>query len=323
MTDRPPTVHGIHHVTCIAGDPQRNVDFYTGVLGLRMVKRSVNQDAPDTYHLFYADGEGRPGTDMTFFPWPDMRPARRGTGHAMEVGFAVPEGSLGWWRDRLRDPSSGVGSSLGEPEERHGEPALTLRDPDGLPLVLVESADPIDTMPWAASPVPEERQLRGFHGVRLLERDLDRTGRFLTEVLGFEPAGRQGDWHRFGAAGGGGSRWVEVREEPGGGLGGWGTGGVHHVAFRVEDDAEQLAVRERVAEVGVSPTAVIDRFWFHSVYFREPGGVLFELATEGPGFTADEDLAHLGEELILPPWLEPRRSEIEASLQPLRYEPGV
>jgi glyoxalase family protein len=325
MTGPAPTpqgVHGIHHVTCIAGDPQRNLDFYTGVLGLRMVKRSVNQDAPDTYHLFYADGEGRPGTDLTFFPWPDMRPARRGTGHALEVGFSVPEGSLDWWAERLAGAPGSVGGTLGEPEERHGERALTLRDPDGLPLVLVEASDPLDTVPWAESPVPEERQLRGFHGVRLLESDLDTTARFLTEVLGFEAAGRQGDWYRFGAGGGGASRWIEVREQPGGERGAWGTGGVHHVAFRVEDDGEQLAVRERVARVGVAPTAVIDRFWFHSVYFREPGGVLFELATEGPGFTADEDLAHLGEELILPPWLEPQRAEIEAGLQPLRYEPG-
>lgn len=322
MTDDSPTVHGIHHVTCIAGEPQRNLDFYTDVLGLRLVKRSVNQDMPETYHLFYADGEGRPGTDLTFFPWPDMRPATRGTGHALEVGFAVAEGSLGYWAERFAGAQGGVAATVGEPERRFGARALTFRDPDGLPLVLVESGDPLDTAPWSESPVPERHQLRGFHGVRLLERDPEATAGFLTDVLGFGAAGEEGGWRRFGADGGGAGRWIEVRGEPAGRLGAWGTGGVHHVAFRVEDEAEQLAVRAQVAAAGVPPTAVIDRFWFQSVYFREPGGVLFELATEGPGFTADEDMAHLGEALILPPWLESRRGEIEASLQPLRYEPG-
>jgi glyoxalase family protein len=308
------SAHGIHHVTCIAGDPQENLDFYTGVLGLRLVKRSVNQDVPDTYHLFYADGEGRPGTDLTFFPWPEMRPAAKGTGHAVEVGFAVPEGSLGYWADRL----AGAGVAVGEPERRFGEAVLALRDPHGLDLSLTETSESLDTAPWTRSPVPEERQIRGFHGVRLLERDLARTAGFLTGVLGFSAAGEEGGWHRFAAGGGGASRRVEVREVPDGRLGAWGTGGVHHVAFRVQDDAEQLALRERVAAAGVPPTPVIDRFWFRSVYFREPGGVLFELATEGPGFTADEDLMHLGERLILPPWLEPDRPKIEAALQPLR-----
>jgi glyoxalase family protein len=308
------SAHGIHHVTCIAGDPQENLDFYTGVLGLRLVKRSVNQDVPDTYHLFYADGEGRPGTDLTFFPWPEMRPAAKGTGHAVEVGFAVPEGSLGYWADRL----AGAGVAVGEPERRFGEAVLALRDPHGLDLSLTETSESLDTAPWTRSPVPEERQIRGFHGVRLLERDLARTAGFLTGVLGFSAAGEEGGWHRFAAGGGGASRRVEVREVPDGRLGAWGTGGVHHVAFRVQDDAEQLALRERVAAAGVPPTPVIDRFWFRSVYFREPGGVLFELATEDPGFTADEDLMHLGERLILPPWLEPDRSKIEAALQPLR-----
>jgi glyoxalase family protein len=309
-----PSAHGIHHVTAIAGDPQENLEFYTGVLGLRLVKRSVNQDAPDTYHLFYADGEGRPGTDLTFFPWPEMRPAAKGTGHAVEVGFAVPEGSLGYWADRL----AGAGVAVGEPERRFGEAVLALRDPHGLDLSLTETSESLDTAPWTRSPVPEERQIRGFHGVRLLERDLARTAGFLTGVLGFSAAGEEGGWHRFAAGGGGASRRVEVREVPDGRLGAWGTGGVHHVAFRVQDDAEQLALRERVAAAGVPPTPVIDRFWFRSVYFREPGGVLFELATEGPGFTADEDLMHLGERLILPPWLEPDRPKIEAALQPLR-----
>lgn len=308
-----PSTHGIHHVTAIAGDARENLDFYTGVLGMRLVKRSVNQDAPETYHLFYADGEGRPGTDLTFFPWPEMGPAVKGAGLAVEVGFSVATGSLGYWAERL----AAAGVALGSPERRFGDAALTFQDPHGLELALTETAAPLDTAPWRGSPVPERHQLRGFHAVRLRERDLATTARFLTRGLGLVAAGEEDGWHRFAAAGGGAGRLVEVREVPGGRRGAWGTGGIHHVAFRVDDDAEQLALRRRVAAAGASPTAVIDRFWFRSVYFREPGGVLFELATEGPGFTVDESSETLGERLILPPWLEPERARIEAALPPL------
>ncbi|HEX5759644.1 MAG TPA: ring-cleaving dioxygenase [Thermoanaerobaculia bacterium] len=307
-------VHGIHHVTAICGDAQENLDFYRGVLGMRLVKRSVNQDAPDTYHLFYADAEGHPGTDMTFFPWPGMPPGRKGAGLTVEVGFAVPEGSLAFWAERLAAAGGGVAGR----ESRFGETALRLRDPHGLELALVETAGPREFAPWDQSPVPERHQVRGFHAVRLWEWNLAPTARFLAEALGFEPRGEEGGWHRFGVGGGGSGRWVEVRELPAERRGGWGVGTVHHVAFQVEDDAEQLAVRQQAATAGAVPTPVIDRFWFRSVYFKEPGGVLFELATRGPGFTVDEDPAHLGEALILPPWLEPRRREIEAVLPPLR-----
>ena len=314
-----PSTHGIHHVTAIAGDAQENLDFYTGVLGLRLVKRSVNQDAPGMYHLFFADGEGRPGTDLTFFPWPEMRPAAKGTGLAVEVGFSVAAGSLGYWAERL----AAAGVAVGSPERRFGDAALTFRNPHGLDLALTETAAPLDTAPWTRSPVPERDRLRGFHAVRLRERDVATTARFLTDGLGFAAAGEEGGWHRFAAGGGGASRLVEVREDPGGRRGAWGTGGVHHVAFRVEDDAEQLALRSRAAAAGTSPTPVIDRFWFRSVYFREPGGVLFELATDGPGFTVDEGADELGERLILPPWLEPERARIEAVLPPLRSGAAV
>ncbi len=311
-------VHGIHHVTCISGDAQENFDFYTEALGLRLVKRSVNQDVPDTYHLFYADAEGNPGTDLTFFPWPQMPPGRQGTGLTVEVGLAVPEGSLTFWAERLQ--ARGVDQDA--PEVRFGERVLRLRDPHGLELSLTETSAPQQTVPWRESPVPEPHQIRGFHSVRLWERDLAVTERFLRDALGFEPVGEEDGWHRFGAEGGGSGKWVEVRELPGGRLGSWGTGAVHHVAFRVADDAEELEVRRRVQAAGGSPTPVIDRFWFRSVYFKEPGGVLFEIATEEPGFTVDEDLAHLGERLILPPWLEPHRREIEAALPPLETTPA-
>ncbi len=306
-------VHGIHHVTCISGDAQENFDFYTEVLGLRLVKRSVNQDVPDTYHLFYADAEGNPGTDLTFFPWPQMPPGRKGAGLTVEVGLAVPEGSLAFWAERLQ--ARGVDQDA--PEVRFGERVLRLRDPHGLELSLTETSESKTAIPWPESPVPEPHQIRGFHSVRLWERDLAVTERFLRDALGFEPMGEEDGWHRFGAEGGGSGKWVEVRELPGGRLGSWGTGAVHHVAFRVADDAEELEVRRRVQAAGGSPTPVIDRFWFRSVYFKEPGGVLFEIATDQPGFTVDEDLAHLGERLILPPWLEPHRREIEAALPPL------
>ncbi|HVG06479.1 MAG TPA: ring-cleaving dioxygenase [Thermoanaerobaculia bacterium] len=306
-------VHGIHHVTAISGDPQQNLEFYTGLLGLRLVKRSVNQDVPDTYHLFYADAEGHPGTDLTFFPWPQMPQGRKGAGLAVEVGFAVPEGSLAFWAERLETLDA-------TPERRFGESVLAFRDVHGLCLSLTEAPgprDPGEWTPWTESPVPERHQIRGFHAVRLWERNLGVTARFLGETLGFEPAAEEDGWHRFGVAGGGSGKWVEVRELPGERLGSWGTGAVHHVAFRVTDDEEQEEIQRRVRAAGSSPTPIIDRFWFHSVYFKEPGGVLFETATDTPGFTVDEDLAHLGDRLILPPWLEPHRPEIEAALPPL------
>ena len=193
-----PTVHGLHHVTCIAGAPQRNLDFYVGLMGMRLVKRSVNQDAPDTYHLFYADGAGTPGTDLTFFPWPDMGPGRLGIGLTVEVPFAVPLGSLAYWRQRLAD--AGVEQ---EPVElRFGEPSLPFEDPDGLKLALVETADERAFVPWGESPVPAEHQLRGMHAVRLWERDLAPTVRLLTEVLGFQAAGEEAGWQRFAAGSG-------------------------------------------------------------------------------------------------------------------------
>lgn len=306
-------VHGIHHVTAIAGDAQRNFEFYTEVLGLRLVKRSVNQDVPDTYHLFYADAEGHPGTDLTFFPWPQMPPGRQGTGLTVEVGLAVPEGSLAFWTERLQ--AQGVEGIA--PEKRFGESMLRLRDPHGLELTLTETSGPREAAPWRESPVPERHQIRGFHTVRLWERDLARTARFLREALGYESVSEEDGWHRLGVDGGGSGKWIELRELPGGRLGSWGTGSVHHVAFRVADDDEQAEAWERIRAAGSSPTPVIDRFWFRSVYFKEPGGALFEIATDGPGFTVDEDPAHLGEQLILPPWLEPHRKEIEAALPPL------
>ena len=306
-------VTGLHHITCIAGEPQDNVDFYSGVLGMRLVKKSVNQDSPGTYHLFYADGAGHPGTDITFFPWPEMPPARPGVGLAMEVSLAIPLGTVDYWAERLVEHHIRVG----EIETRRRTSALPFTDPHGLPLVVHETGDDREFTPWAESPVPAERQIRGLHSVRLWERDLALTSSFLTGVLGFIDVGTEGEWTGFEIAGGGSGRYLELREIPDAERGAWGTGGIHHVAWRVPDLDTELKVRERIERARRRPTEVIDRFWFKSVYFLEPGGVLFELATDGPGFTVDEDPISLGEHLVLPPWLESQRQEIESQLPPI------
>lgn len=306
---------GLHHITCIAGDPQGNVDLYVGVLGMRLVKRTVNQDDPGTYHLFYADAQGTPGTDLTFFPWPQLPPAREGVGVAVEVALAVAPGSLAFWEDRL----ARHGVRVGRVEERFGELCLPVWDPHGLPLALVE-AEGRSFVPWAQSPVPPERQIRGLIGARVWVASLQPTERFLVEVLKFRRVGEEGGWVRFGAGEAAGVSWLDVRAQPAP-EGRWGVGGVHHLAWRVRDEAHQAALRRQVAGAGRAPTPVVDRFWFKSVYFREPGGVLFELATDGPGFAVDEDPERLGTSLVLPPWLELYRSRIEAQLPPLRVVP--
>jgi glyoxalase family protein len=308
-----PSVRGVHHITVICGHPQENLDFYVGVLGLRLVKRTVNQDVPGTYHLFYADRVGTPGTELTFFPWPQMASARHGVGLAVEVPLAIPTGSLSYWQSRFE----AHGVARGEQETRFGEAALPFRDPHGLELALVETDDERSWTPWQAGPVPAEHQIRGMHAVRLLQRDLAPTAKALEASMGFELLGEEAGWHRWVVDGGGSGRILEARAQPDGSRGAWGTGGVHHVAWRVADENEQMALRDSVRDAGLRPTMPIDRFWFRSVYFREPGGVLFELATDGPGFQRDEAIENLGGALILPPWLESRRDEIESALPPL------
>jgi len=304
-------VNGLHHITAIAGPAQENLDFYAGVLGMRLVKRSVNQDDPGTYHLFYADAEGHPGTDLTFFPWPHLAPPRLGHGLAVEVALEVPPGSLTYWAGRLQK----YGTTIESIETRFGEKMLPFVDPHGLKVALVESTPARRFTPWAESPVPPERQIRGLHGAEIWESSAKLTTAFLTDVLGFSRLHDENGVTRYGFADAAGV--VDVREMPGAPRGFWGVGSVHHLAWRVEDDAHQRAMRKRVIEGGGHPTEVIDRFWFKSVYFKEPGGVLFEIATDGPGFATDEDPAHLGESLVLPPWLEPHRAELERVLPTL------
>lgn len=306
-------LNGLHHITAIAGPAQENLDFYAGILGMRLVKKSVNQDDPGTYHLFYADAEGHPGADLTFFPWAELAPPRLGHGLAVEVALEVPAGSLRYWGSRLEK----YGVRLGTVETRFGDTVLPLVDPHGLKLALVESPAARRRLftPWDGGPIPAERQVRGLYGAQLWEREAAQTTSFLTNVLGFERLASENGWTRYGFEDAAGV--VDIRETPAEQRGAWGVGSVHHVAWRVDDEQQQLHVREQVEAEGARPTPVIDRFWFKSVYFREPGGVLFEIATDGPGFAVDEEQAHLGETLVLPPWLEPDRERIEQVLPTL------
>jgi glyoxalase family protein len=311
-------IAGIHHVTAMAGDPQANVDFYTGVLGLRLVKKTVNFDDPGTYHLYYGDELGHPGTILTFFPWPLARRGVQGAGQATVTSFSVPEGSLGFWTDRL----SRHGVACDSPRRRFDEEVLTLLDPDGLRLELVARAGDGRT-PWQGGPVPPEHAVRGFDGVTLTEWNPEVTAGVLSGTLGFRRVGEEGDRARFEAGPGGAGTRVDLLAAPTAARGHVSAGTVHHVAFRAADEADQLAWREAVADSGLHVTPVLDREYFHSIYFREPGGVLFEIATDPPGFTRDEPVESLGTALKLPPWLEPSRSRIEAALPPLATAPAV
>ena len=320
---------GLHHVSAITGDAEHNITFYTQTLGLRLVKKTVNQDDVSAYHLFYGDTAGHPGTELTFFDWPQSGANRPGTGTIEAILLRVPDrAALDWWAQRFDD----LGVTHEGIHERAGRATLPLTDPEGQRLELVApnpgEAEPVaGGEPWSGSPVPAAYQIRGLHGVRLLVKYLPATQRMLTETLGFRQTGtytlqdgasgtpREVLVFQVGAGGPGAEVQVEERADaPHGAVG---IGGVHHVAFRTPNDEEHLAWRQRVLAAGVPATRQIDRFYFHSIYIREPGGVLFEIATDGPGFTADEDLEHLGERLSLPPFLEPYRQEIEAGLRPL------
>ncbi len=304
---------GIHHVTAIAGDAQRNLDFYAGLLGLRLVKRTVNFDDPGTYHLYYGDEEGRPGTIMTFFPWKGAPRGSVGAGQTSATAFSVPEGSLGFWEERL----STAGLPVESPSSRFDEQVLAFADPDGLRLELVAHAGVADLPPWQDGPVPSVHAIRSFHGVTLVERSLEATAEILTNSLGFEAGHSSESRYRFNAPDGGPGSRVDIVVRPEQAFGRIAVGSVHHVAFRIAGDEEQILWRSEALSRGLQVTPVQDRNYFHSVYFREPGGVLFEVATDPPGFTVDESVAELGASLRLPDWLEPEREVLEAKLPPL------
>ena len=303
---------GIHHVTSISGKPLRNVDFYTRTLGLRLVKKTVNFDDPGTYHLYYGDEQGHPGTILTFFPWEHAAPGRNGVGQTEETAFRIPTESIGWWTQRLIE--KGVPHQA--PERRFGDPVLAFTDPDGQALALVGVAGAAGEPAWSGG-VPPEHAIRGFHGVTLMEERAAPTAAILTNVLGFKETGREGNLARYAAESAPGNV-VTIREAGGFLPARQGRGSVHHIAFRAADDAEQAAMAKKVRDDHrLSPTQQLDRNYFRSVYFREPGGILFEIATDQPGFAVDEPLATLGHALKLPPFLEPRRREIEAVLPPI------
>lgn len=307
---------GIHHVTAIAGDPQENVDFYVRRLGLRLVKKSVNQDDPSTYHLFYADGAGNPGTDLTFFPSPNAPRGRPGAGQAISVAFAVPESSLSYWIARLRE--SGV--PLSGPHARFDEEVIAFSDPHGLSLEVVASPETEHREPWAAwedGPIPPQHAIRGIHSVTLEEAALEPTSAFLTGTLGFRRLREAGGRVRHGVGGGGSGALLDLLARPDEPPGRIAVGTIHHVAWRTPNTDEQERWLEEIQALGLPHSPIIDRFWFRSIYFREPGTVLFEIATDGPGFSVDEREEDLGGRLILPPWLEPDRQQIEASLPPI------
>lgn len=303
-------ISGIHHVTAIATDPQKNLDFYSGLLGLRLVKKTVNFDDPGTYHFYFGDGLGHPGTILTFFPWPLARRGSRGSGQATVTAFSVPEGSLGYWQQRLQT----MGALVEEPRQRFDEEALAFYDPDGLKLELVAHAEGANGEPWGDGPVLEEHGIRGFHSVTLSEKNLDATAELLTATMGLSAVGDQDRRFRFETAGSGIGTRVDLLHTPETGFGRIAAGTVHHVAWRVPDQVSQATWRETLEDLELVPTDVKDRQYFQSIYFREPGGVLFEFATDPPGFTRDERPEQLGTGLKLPPWLEPHRDRIERTL---------
>ena len=305
------SIPGIHHVTAIAGDPQRNLDFYAGVLGLRLVKLTVNFDDPETYHLYYGDGQGTPGTILTFFPWPDAPRGRPGAGQVAVTSFSVPLDAADYWAERLRSHEI-----LFEEHARFGARILSLADPDGLRLELVAAADPREG--WTAGRIPADYAVRGIYGVTLAEARADRTTPLLITIMGFRQTAEEGNRLRFETGAGGPGAVVEIESLEGRAPGRVAVGSVHHVAWRTPDDAGQAAWRDEIDRSGLHVTPIIDRKYFHSIYFREPGGVLFEIATDPPGFAVDEPREELGTHLLLPPWLEPRRGELERVLPPLR-----
>ncbi len=310
----------IHHITAIAGDPQRNLDFYAGMLGLRLVKVTINFDDPTTYHLYYGDELGRPGSLLTFFPWPHGRRGRQGTGQAGSVALAIPPASLGFWIERLLSHNM----KYGGPARRFGEQVLSLADPDGLLLELVATRRAAGIVPWGEGAVAPEHAIRGLHGTTLWEDGDTGTADLLVRTLGFEPAGEEDGLLRFQSSEAEIGTFVQLRRAPGFWRGADGVGTVHHVAFRAASEAAQLDRRAQIEAGGIEITPVIDRRYFRSVYFREPGGVLFEIATDAPGFTVDEPPAELGTRLMLPPAFEARRQEIEGALPAVRLpQPAV
>jgi catechol 2,3-dioxygenase-like lactoylglutathione lyase family enzyme len=310
-------ITGIHHITAICGDPQRNLDFYRGLLGLRLIKLTVNFDDPGTYHLYYGDGAGHPGTILTFFPWPDAPKGRPGNGQVTQTSFAVPGNALDFWANRLRH----AGVAVGEPQRRFDEEVLSFHDPDGMGVELVGTSAVDKQLVNENGPVPVDVAIHGFHSATLSEGGYLKTAKLLTDTMGFHLRGEEQNRFRYVSPSRGPAGVVDVLCAPEHTQGRMGVGTVHHIAWRTGDDLQQLEwLTELQNSYNVSP--VMDRKYFHSIYFREPGNILFEIATDPPGFAVDEPLEHLGTHLVLPPWLERDRTRIEAALPKLNL-PGT
>lgn len=307
------SLNGLHHITAIASDPKRNLAFYTQVLGLRFVKKSVNQDDPGTYHLYYGDYTASPGTIMTFFPWIGIARGRPGIGQAYATAFSVPLGSLAFWRTHLTKH----GVAHGTTELRFADEVLTLSDPDGLHLELIATKENDLRPPAPSTDVPAEFAIRGFHSSTLALKDEQPTAELLVGTMGYMLAGKSGHRARYTIGAGGPGTYIDLLTEPSLPRGINGAGTVHHIAFRTSDDEKQEAALAHLRSGGLQVSPVIDRAYFKSIYYREPGGVLFEIATDGPGFAIDEPVESLGNKLSLPPRLESLRKEIEAALPPL------
>jgi len=301
-------ITGLHHVTAIASDPQRNLDFYVELLGLRLVKRTVNFDDPGHYHFYFGDAVGTPGTILTFFPWPGSHRGIQGSGEVSATAFTIPTGSAGYWLERLK-----LYHVDAEPApKRLGEDVVRFADPDGMSIELIEATPSDGVVPWAEAPVPAEHSIRGFHGVSARLRRSEKTAKLLTEVFRYRWAQETGNRVRFvSPAENGIGKYIDLISAPDVPPGRVAAGSVHHIAFRVSNDKEQLAWREKLVDLGYQVSPIMDRTYFHSIYFREPGGVLFELATDPPGFNQDETVNELGTNLRLPPWMEQARPQIE------------
>ena len=309
-------ISGLHHVTALASGPQENVNFYAGILGLRLVKKTVNFDAPDVYHLYYGDEHGSPGSIMTFFPFQGIRPGRVGAGQAAATTFSIPKNAVDYWLKRFAQFQV-----RHQPlQERFDEMVIAFEDHDGLGLELVANDE--DQRPaFSYGQIPLEHAIRGFYSVELWESAFERTETLLAQQLGYRFVREDGQRRRYAAGAAEPGQYLDIRWGDGlpRGLGGGGT--VHHIAFDTPSDESQLAVREQIRSAGFSPTPVLDRQYFHSIYFREPGGVLFEVATTPPGFGLDETPDQLGSALKLPPWEEHRRTYIEGLLGPITLNP--
>ena len=310
-----PLILGIHHITAISGDPQQNLNFYSGILGLRLVKKTINFDAPDVYHFYFGDALGRPGTVFTTFPFVGARRGKKGVGELTYTAFSIAITSLDFWEDRLKRFGIPVSDRL----TRFGQSILRFEDQDGMGIELVaNAADPREG--WTYGGIPLEHSIKGFYGATLNLRSKEPTERLLVESMNYHLHDQEGNRFRYGIDGKPGE-WVDIVVDPNGQRGVQSAGTVHHLAFRTNTTATQLEMQQRLLRQGYGVTEVRDRNYFLSIYFREPGGVLFEIATDVPGFAIDEDEAHLGELLKLPDWAEKSRVQIESSLKPVTFEP--